>query len=163
MFQLYVQSEHHLIASYQNIFITVWWELPTVADLQESALYRRPFAEKFSKYALLTVVRIDRPRRLSADARALSEQMRREMGEACLAEASVIDSGGALAFTLAQLLFSAMNMLNRTKHPSQMFSSLEEGIRWLAPLVNASLDTKDLFASLSHACQRHPRTNAPPR
>jgi hypothetical protein len=134
-----VCDPEYMVATYRGVLISVWWAVPSLEPLKRVQEQRELLRDRWpGKIAVLAIVKVDRPRQLSPEARQFSELSRRELAEICAAEATVIEAGG-VGLALARMLYAAMNLVNRVRYPSRIFSSLDEGLGWFSPLAGVEV------------------------
>jgi hypothetical protein len=147
--QLVLCERDVVVAYFQSVYITIWWEKGTVELLGRVRPYRKAFFEsQRGQAATLSVICLTKPKPVTAEERRLTQEIIKEDAAKTSAEAIVIESSTAVMGAV-RLIFAAMNLLAKARHPSKVFSSTKESVEWVAPL--AKVDTKALMAAVEQA------------
>lgn len=134
--QIVHQEETLVVAVFESVFFSIWWATPTVPQLSCVYEHRIEYSKDRESFALMSVIKTEKVRSLTPEAKQVATETRKTL-QRCTAEANIIEAGG-VGISIGRLLFAAMNLINRTKHPTQLFSSLSDGVGWLAPYGKVS-------------------------
>jgi hypothetical protein len=151
---IFHQEDALVVASFGGVYFSIWWYLPTAAQVLLAHEQQKRFRQMHQgDYALLSLMKVQKVRSLSGDARNAAAETRKFLGP-CVAEANVIEAGG-IGISIAQMLFAALNLINRSKHPVNLYTKLPEAVAWLAPFVK--VDPIDLINAIEEAVAARPQ------
>lgn len=129
------QDAELLCASYENVLITFWWT-GSPAILQRAAEQRRLFASQVNgPFGSFSIIQSNKLRRVTAEERQLMQELNKEFSSRMIAEATVLGAN-PLVLSMVRMLLGAINLVNRSRHPSQFFSSLDEANEWFCKQLN---------------------------
>ena len=146
--QIYAKEDAFVTGSFDKVFFSIWWYLPTAPQIWAVHETQKRFREAYpNEFAQLTVMKMEKIRSLPAEARSAAAESRKALGQ-CIAEANIIEAGG-MGISIVQMLFATINLITRNKFPVKLFTSLPEGTAWLGPFVG--VDAKALLAAVNEA------------
>jgi hypothetical protein len=145
------RSDGHLVGSFDDIFVSIWWAPADVAQLLALAEYQEEMARDYpAGYGSLTILGAGAGK-VSAEVRAEAERVSRRGSLHIRANAQVIEGTGFGAAAVRSVAMAIM-ALSGSRAPFKMFDSLSPAAGWLtlklgkpklaAPLVNAVLDAR---------------------
>jgi hypothetical protein len=154
--QLGICEPEYALATFENVYITIWWDQGTVERLEQVRTHRRAFYDSQpGQIASLTVIRITKPKPQTAEMRRVSQELIQEGVARCMAEANVIEST-SMVMSAVRMMFATMNLLSRARHPSKVFSNTKDGTEWIAPLAKVNLT--ELQTALAQTIAARPVT-----
>jgi hypothetical protein len=151
---IYQQDEALVAGSFGGVFFSIWWYLPTAPQIWAVHEMQKRFREDHpGDFALLSVMKMAKVGSLTSDARQAAAETRKFLGP-CIAEANIVEAGG-IGISIARMLFATINLINRPKYPIKLFTSLQEGVAWLAPFVG--VQPKALLNAVQESAEARPQ------
>jgi hypothetical protein len=138
------------IASYEDLLVLRWMDSPGVVHFEAALRTARKAAER-GRLGLLSVA--DAPSKrphLTVEEAAAGKRMSEGFQNVTKAVAHVILMDGFVGAS-ARMIISTLILVRRSGSPNKVFSTLEEGQRWLAPFLSSPAVADralEIFASL---------------
>ena len=128
-------SDTHCIATWRNVLVAVWREVP---DPSRVAEVQRALSQLATRQgSVCVVILLEQGAGIpSAETRSAAAGLMRSSGDHVVGWAVVIEGGGILRPTIRSVAVAA-KLIARTKFPLQICATADEAAQWLAGLPAA--------------------------
>jgi hypothetical protein len=159
-FRLIDEDAGHLVGSFKNVFVTVWWAPATVEQVQRLPAQQEPLGRGYPRgYAALAILDAGAGR-VSAEVRAIAEKRLRQQPPNLVAVAQVIEGTGFGAAAVRSVA-SALTLLSRSGVHTRTFDALDPAAYWLMGKLNTAVYAPDLVKAVRGARRTGPDGGRP--
>lgn len=142
-------------ATYENIYLDLWWEGATAPVLQEVRKHRLQFMSKRAgPLYSCAIVYAGKMRAIPKDVRDELGLLFQESKERFLADAIVVPTS-ALLISAIRMILLGVRLVTRSQHTMEFFSALPPAVDWLASL--AKVEPIALQNAIQEATNAHLR------
>jgi hypothetical protein len=125
------------VATWQNVMMLFWYGEVSAERLKPTKAIQRAILARYAQgSAVLTVVSAQTPLSMSSAAREEATLQQKEFSKTHVGMATVIEGTGFFKST-ARSIASGITLFSRPIAPTRIFDTVEEAVRWLAPLLAA--------------------------
>ena len=144
------RSDGHLVATYKNVFVTMWWAPARVEQLRGLPAHQDEMGRRWpGGWGTLAVLGADAGK-ISAEVRAEGERITKHQKQGMRAIAQVIEGTGFGAAAVRSVA-SALTLFKRSGPPTKIFDALGPGVAWLMHELGTPADAPALLKALRAA------------
>jgi hypothetical protein len=152
--EIVINDPTSLCATYENVYIDMWWDGATAQILAQMREHRLAFMKR-TQGPLYTcgVIYATKLRGFPKDVRNELEGVLQDGKGRFVGDALAVLQAGPILMGALRMLMSGVRLVTRSDHAMEFFSSIPDAVEWIAPL--AKVDNKGLLLAIHEAAAAH--------